>query len=300
MTIVAGFPGTGFVVLAADSEEGGGLAKSSVHKIALIDKGNCKCLIGGAGHGDFIDLAVQHVDEQLPATADVKVTRAKLEAVVTDIYAKRIDLYPEYQREDLAFELLCAVWSKKDGQPQLVRVRRSACLRRKTPEAIGIGTYLARYLTATLGSNDMGLGQAMRLAIHIIGQAKKYVTSCGGSTQAMAISADGKVIDLQQQLITQYETATSLIVEDVAKVIFYATDPVMTGMDVGKMKTAIEAGMAQWAAQLPFKLIGMIGLPPALIAQYQAATAAATATAAAKVDTEDQPSNSTNSSTDQT
>jgi 20S proteasome alpha/beta subunit len=294
MTIVAGFPGTGFVVLAADSEEGGGLAKSSVHKIAVVDKGNCKCLIGGAGHGDFIDLAVQHVDEQLPVTADVKMARAKLEAVVTDIYAKRIDLYPEYQRDDLAFELLCAVWSKKDVQPQLVRVRRSACLRRKAPEAIGIGTYLARYLMATLGSPDMQLHQAVRLAIHIIAQAKKYVTSCGGSTQAMAIGADGHLIDLNQQLIAQYETATSLIVEDVAKVVFYATDPVLTGMDGEKMKTALEAGMAQWAAQLPFKLIGMMGLPPALITQHQAA--------ATSVNPEptNQPSNPTSFSTDRT
>src|SRR4051812_10492822 len=72
MTIVAGFPGLNFVVLAADSEEGGGIAKSSVHKIALIDKTNCKCLIGGAGHGDFIALAVQQAEEQIPATADIK------------------------------------------------------------------------------------------------------------------------------------------------------------------------------------------------------------------------------------
>jgi 20S proteasome alpha/beta subunit len=235
MTIVAGFPGNGFVVLAADSEEGGGLAKSSVHKIALVDKGNCKCLIGGAGHGDFIDLAVQHADEQISVTSDVKTMRQKLEAIVTDIYAKRIDLYPEHQREDLSFELLCALWSKRDGPPKLVRVRRSAGLLRKTPEAIGIGTYLARYLIATLGSDKMTLPQTMRLAIHVIAQAKKYVTYCGGSTQAIAIGTNGDLIDLTPPLIAQYETATSLLVEDIAKVVFYATDPVLTGMDAAKL-----------------------------------------------------------------
>lgn len=225
MTIVAGFPITGFVVLAADSEEGGALAKSSVRKIALVDKGNCKCLIGGAGHGDFIDLAVQHMDEQLPNTADVKVARTKLEAIVTDIYASRIDRYPEHQRDDLAFELLCAIWSKKDIQPRLVRVRRSAALVKKTPEAIGIGTYLARYVIDTLGSADMNLFQAMRLATHVIGQAKKYVSYCGGSTQAMALAMDGNVIDLQANVVAQYELTTSIFVEDIAKIVFYATDP---------------------------------------------------------------------------
>jgi hypothetical protein len=114
----------------------------------------------------------------------------------------------------------------------------------------------------------------------------------------MAIGTDGKVIDLSQPLIAQYETATSLTVDDVAKVVFYATDPVMTGMDGEKLKAAIELGMAQWAAQLPLKLIEMIGLPPALLAQYRAGNAAAVASAPAEPDI--QSSNPTNSSTDHT
>jgi hypothetical protein len=70
-------------------------------------------------------------------------------------------------------------------------------------------------------------------------------------------------------------------------------------MDEEKIKMAIEAGMTQWAAQLPFKLISMMGLPPALIAQHQAATAATAAAAAAKADAENQSSNQTTSSIDQ-
>src|SRR5258708_6437728 len=49
VTIIAGFPITGFVLLGADAEEGGGYAKSSVRKIATIDDADYKCLIGGAG-----------------------------------------------------------------------------------------------------------------------------------------------------------------------------------------------------------------------------------------------------------
>lgn len=243
MTIVAGFPGPGFVVLAADSEEGGGIAKSSVHKIALIDKGSCKCLIGGAGHGDFIDLAVQQAEEQLSVTSDLKVMRNKLEAIVTEIYAKRIDYYPEHQRDDLTFELLCALWSKKDGAPVLVRVRRSASLVRNTPEAIGIGTYLARYLIATLGGTPSSSNafQTLRLATYVIAQAKKYVSSCGGSTQVLSIGADGSVAEMPSQMTNQYELATSVLFEDIAKVVFYATDPLTTGFDGEKMKAALEA-----------------------------------------------------------
>lgn len=296
MTIVAGFPLTGFVVLAADSEEGGGIAKSSVHKIAFVDKDNCKCLIGGAGHGDFIDLAVQHAEEQIPANADLKVMRQKLESIVTDIYANRIDRYPPHERDDLAFELLCALWSKKDKEPRLVRVRRSACLVRKTPEAIGIGTYLARYVIATLGSDEMQITQAIRLATYLIAQAKKYVTSCGGSTQVMVISADGQVVEVPTAMITQSELTTALFVEEIAKIVFYATDPLLTGFDGDKIREAIDHGIARWGEQLPMKFLTMSGLPPELLAQQQAATTQPTAATAAT----DPSSNPTNSSTDQT
>jgi 20S proteasome alpha/beta subunit len=295
MTIVAGFPTPDAVVLAADSEEGGGISKSSVHKIAVIDKGNCKCLIGGAGHGDFIDLATQHADEQIPTNADLKVVRQKLEAIVTDIYAKRIDLYPDHQREDLAFDLLCALWSKKDGIPRLVRVRRSACLVRKTPEAIGIGTYLARYLMATLGDDSLNWPQAIRLAVYVIAQAKKYVSYCGGGTQVVILKSDGGVTEVPPILISQYELTTSLIVEDVAKILFYGTDPILTGMDGDKIKTAVESGIAAWAAQLPIKFATMSGLPLALMMAQSATTQASTENAQP-----DQSSSATSSSTDQT
>jgi 20S proteasome alpha/beta subunit len=300
MTIVAGFPGSGFVALAADSEEGGGIAKSSVHKIALIDKGNCKCLIGGAGHGDFIDLAVQHAEEQIPVTGDVKVIRQKLETIVTDIYANRIERYPEHQQDQLSFELLCAVWSKKDGQPKLVRVVRSAALVKKTPEAIGSGTYLARYLFDTLGGSTGGLNilQAMRLLTHVIAQAKKYVSYCGGATQAVSIASDGRYVEIPENLINQYRLMDSVIVEDIARVVFYATDPISTEMNGEKLKLALEAGIAQWSARLIPKLFAATGLPAVAIAQQQQAAAAAAA--AAEKPPEDQPINPTNSSTDQT
>ena len=294
MTIVAGFPGTGFVVLAADSEEGGGLAKSSVHKIALVDKGNCKCLIGGAGHGDFIDLAVQQAEEQIPTTADTKVMRQKLESIVTDIYANRIERYPDYQRDDMGFELLCALWAKKDGTPKLARVRRSACLLRKTPEAIGIGTYLARYLIATLGSDNLSLTQTFRLATYLIEQVKKYVAHCGGSTQVMALTFDGTTLDVPAPLIAQSELTTSLILEDMSKLIFYATDPLTTGFDGDKMKTALEEGLTKWGEQLPVKFITKLGLPPELFVQQQAVTPADPGSA------HNQPSSPTSSSKDQT
>jgi hypothetical protein len=56
-------------------------------------------------------------------------------------------------------------------------VRRSAALLRKVPEAIGIGTHLARYLIATLSRPNMTIFQASRLAVYVIEQAKNCASS---------------------------------------------------------------------------------------------------------------------------
>ncbi len=265
MTIVAGFPGPGFVVLAADSEEGGGLTKSSVHKIALIDKGDSKVLIGGAGHGDFIDLAVQHADEQIAPKSDLKTIRVKLERIVTDIYSQRIESYPEHQREQCEFHLLCALWSQREAgkSPQLIRVGRAVSLIRRAPEAIGIGTYLARYLMATLGIEGHDVYKAVRLAIYVIAQAKKYVAQCGGQTQVVVLSNDGTVVEIASHLMAQHELTSTLLVEQFSKLLFYATDPVEHGMDGDKMKAAIESGVADLTAkfQNPVFLLQQLGIP---------------------------------------
>jgi hypothetical protein len=73
-----------------------------------------------------------------------------------------------------------------------------------------------------------------------IAQAKKYVSYCGGSTQVVVIAADGQVIEVAPTIISQNELMTALIVEDVAKVVFYATDPLTTGFDGDKMKEAVD------------------------------------------------------------
>lgn len=268
MTIVAGFPNLTFVALAADSEEGGGeLAKSSVRKIAQIDKGDVKCLIGGAGNGDFIDLAVQHADEQFTSKLDRKAVGKKLEAIVTDIYANRIDKYPEHERDALWFELLCAVWVRRDTFPQLLRVRRSACLPRASPEVIGSGTYLARYLIATLGRPSMDPYQTIRLAAYVIGQAKRFVKGCGDQTQIMSIGADGTISEMPPVVVNQNDLSTSLFVEDLARVIFFATDPMTTQFDGDKIRKAIEAGIAEWASQLPTRLLERTGIPAQFLMQ---------------------------------
>jgi 20S proteasome alpha/beta subunit len=261
MTIVAGFPGNGFVVLAADSDETGGLTKSSVRKIAVIDKADCKCIIGGAGNGDFIDLAVQQLNAELQPPFSVSAINELIEDIVTQIYADRIDTYPAHEQDSLGFELLCAVWVKDDQlAPQLIRVRRALHLVRTAPETIGIGSYLARYLIATLARPQMSLMNAYRLAVYLVAQVKKHAQDCGGSSQVIGITSDGTTVQLWPATITQHEYTASVVMERAMPFLLYTTDP--HAIDAERINKAVDFAAEQIKKELAV-ILPLLPAPPA-------------------------------------
>lgn len=251
MTIVAGFPGNGFVVLAADSDEAYAITKSSIRKLAMIDAGDCKCIIGGAGHGDTIDLAVQMVRGELQPPYSMQGVCERIEQVVTHIYSTRIDSYPESLRRALGFELLCAVWVKDyPAGAQLIRVRRAIYLFRNAPEAIGAGAELARYLIATLAPDSRSIAQAYRMAVYLIEQVKRHAVDCGGDTQVIGIGSDGRIVELTQTTIKQYEESASIIMGGAMKFLFYLTDPIAAQINKVEVGKAIDFATAQMKEQL--------------------------------------------------
>jgi hypothetical protein len=290
MTIIAGFPGNGFVVLGADSDESGGLAKASVRKIAVIDKGECKCLIGGAGHGDFIDLAVQQINAELHPPFSVIAVNELIEDIVTNIYSERIDSYPVHEQDDLRFELLCGVWVKDDPiAPQLIRVSRALHLVRTAPETIGVGSYLARYLIATLTTldNNTMITAAFRLAVYLIAQVKKHAKDCGGQTQVLGITKDGRVMKLKEATIAQHENTASIVMERAMPFLLYTTDPYWISRD--KINEAVDFAAQKIKEELADAL-PQLPAPPAQPTQGELMVPPATSTPSSPlVETEQQP-----------
>jgi 20S proteasome alpha/beta subunit len=290
MTIVAGFPGNGFVVLAADSDEAGGLAKASVRKVAVIDKGECKCLIGGAGHGDFIDLAVQQLNAELRPPFSVVAVNELIEDIVTGIYSERIDSYPVHEQDDLRFELLCAVGVKDDPiAPQLIRVSRALHLVRTAPETIGAGSYVARYLIATLAPNTASVMFAFRLAVYLVAQVKKHAKDCGGESQVIGITQDGRVTHLLEATIARHEETASIIMERAMPFLLYTTDPYWISRD--KVDEAIDFAAAKIKEELA-EAMPQLPAPPAQPTQGElpVITPEATATPSTpSVETDQQP-----------
>ena len=240
MTIIAGFPVTGFVVLGADTEEGSAVHKAAVRKIEpLIGEGYC-CFVGGAGGSNFIDQTIQEAREAIselnpPTLEDIRTT---LEYVTTEVYTDRIDKLPAQEADDARFELLCAVWTAKDQRAELVRIGRGYSLVRHRPDVVGLGDYLASYLIETL-RQDAGRRQAERLCAYILAKCKAHVQGCGGASQIIVLADDGKVQQVPQFVITEDEIAADILMGGF-QMLFNWTDIIGWGGRSEKIDEVVE------------------------------------------------------------
>lgn len=241
MTLIVGFPIDHAVVLGADGEEGTDIHKASVRKIESLKGVGYQCWLAGAGDSNFIDLAIQEAREAIaelnpPTLADIRET---LEYVVTDIYTERIDKLPEREAERARFELLCANWVEKDQRAELVKVGRGYHLVRNRPDVLGMGDYLASYLIETLGQDIVTRRQAERLAVYILAKAKAHVQSCGGRTQLIYVSDNGKTEEVPQFVITEDEIASDVVMSG-ARFLFQWTDIIGWRGNLQKINEVVE------------------------------------------------------------
>jgi 20S proteasome alpha/beta subunit len=257
MTIVAGFtgkgvlePGVGFfadrhyVVLGADSEESGGYIKSAVRKVATVDKGDCKCLIAGAGSGDFIDFAIQESATKLSLGSSLADIRRQIEAVVSDIYATRIAQYPPDEQREHRFELLCGIWVRNEGV-QLVRVTRAVSLVLDSPATIGIGADLARYIIDSFNYPNMTLYHATRLTAYLLSEVKKHVPMCGGTSQVVWMDETGKSMELLPGSVGEHERSTALVMSTIGHTLLHFADPMGWGFNLSRVDVVVDDAAAR-------------------------------------------------------
>jgi hypothetical protein len=250
VTVIVGFTGKGavggngqyssdlpYVMLAADSEQGGQFLKSSVRKLEVVSGPDWKALIGGAGDGNFIDLAVQEFHRRAIPQSSLDDLRVLLEEIVTDIHEERIKAYSLQGRE---FSLLCALWTKAEGV-RLVVVDVGYSLTKDVPTAIGFGDELANYIVSTYHFPTVSLYQCGRLGVYLLSQVKAHVMYCGGESKVAWLLGDGSHGELFQDTITQHEKSNAAVMTSGARGLLYLVDPLGWNNDLRQVDVAVDA-----------------------------------------------------------
>lgn len=238
VTIIAGFPSKRFVVLAADSQESYGYSKTYVTKIARIEWPEAKCLIGGAGGSEFIELAVQKLRELPAPPSTLTALRDSVGGVVGDIRRNELTTLAEDQREIYAPALLVAGWSKREGV-RLIEAEHSG-LFQDSPSAIGLGGYLARYLIDTYHLKLLDLYQTVRFAAYVLHEVEQYVQDCAGPSRIMWLDDHGGEGELSQEAIAQHELSSTTVIDAGARWLLHGVDPMAWDFDLAGVSHAVD------------------------------------------------------------
>jgi len=202
VTIALSFQCQGGVVLAADSQitKEGGLKynEKKIFDFWYRDFGAVMCY---AGSPDIMNLVCERMDREVfhsfvgesvvpgPPTSEWNtLMRAKLKDVLKNIFKEHGSKHE--------IELLCALYNKEEGI-SVFRARGAVVSLAEPAECLGVGdSSVLRFLSDLFLSEEMTIQQGLVLACYMVAKAKTYIAGCGGPTQAVFVTHNGKMRNL--------------------------------------------------------------------------------------------------------
>jgi hypothetical protein len=194
LTIAAGFICTDGIVICADTQETiPGYVKTHTQKMKLMRSPFFNIAFTGAGDGELIDMTVQEMDIALarekPTTEwDIRQTLKK--SLLDTFHAQILcdpDILPEH-RPDLLIAL------QYDAGTLLYKATGTKIFRLESSVCVGSGLLMAKSLIAQLFDPGMNLAQGSLVAMHVLNQAKRWVDGCGGNSDVLMLSNQGRTI----------------------------------------------------------------------------------------------------------
>ncbi len=206
MTIAVGFRCVDGIMLCADTQETiGGFLKKKTTKIdvrgsSVYPFGSasvpgemarpCAVFAGAAEDAAFLDSLIDKLWAAMEPKGKEGI-EAMIDAAEDALLARYGALLPLYPSGFPDTAILVGIWANDDCE--LIKISGPILNRRIGLEAIGIGTYLATYITGRLVYPKSWLSLSVPVGMYVIDQAKLYVDGCSGETQMTVIRANGRI-----------------------------------------------------------------------------------------------------------
>jgi 20S proteasome alpha/beta subunit len=191
MTIAAGFPYQGGILLCADTQHEGGATKLFSAKIGLIDCPVGKIGFAYAGNAAFAVSAIQKCSTKMRNVSKLDRMVPGLEEVIAREYRRTVYAHPDRNSDwQIPYSLLFAVW-RKDSQSWLFATHETTLRNVLEFQCIGIGSDVANYLIAPTYTNYLSEANAIYLATFMLSQVSLYVPGCGGPLHILVLRDNG-------------------------------------------------------------------------------------------------------------
>jgi 20S proteasome alpha/beta subunit len=205
VTVALGLSGKDGIVICSDSQETiSGYIKLDKRKVHLnLMAPNRALAIAGAGTSDYIDAAAERISRNFPVTESMSEVRDFLEETLLDFFDKHLARWSSFsEQERPSVELLIAV----SLQEKIKLFHYSGTiLHQVDSKAIGAGVLLANDLIRQNYRYAGGCEELAKTAIYVLRKVKKSVDTCGGFTDLVAMTSNGRVAILSTPEIEALE-----------------------------------------------------------------------------------------------
>jgi len=160
-------------------------------------------VFAGAGDVDLMDMTIEKMVSRIRSEKKtLEKVKEAIEETVLHVHARHIMADP-YEPKPM-FSLLIGIWTR-DTHAQLLKTSSTAVARVDKFECIGTGHSLASYLADTLAFKTMTTRNAELLCAYILKRAKQYAPYCGGESNVLTLTNDGKANALSLDAIGEKE-----------------------------------------------------------------------------------------------
>jgi hypothetical protein len=193
MTIAAGFVAEDGVVVCADSQHTGTMAKFDQKKIRDMVSGDSYLVLGGAGTSDYIDMAGDLIEDKFKKCRKGESSiRRIIKDAVLEVYRNHI--IPFWQANDTrAPQVFLIVAARLAGGLYLWKCSETAISRCQRSAFVGIGSETANRLASWLLPRRQTLAVTQVIAKEIMAETKRTVPDCGGLTHLCSMPIKGVI-----------------------------------------------------------------------------------------------------------
>jgi len=234
MTIAAGFRFSDGILLCADTQHtypgAMKLHASKIVRASFAAQGGTLMAAAISGNVPYAHMAVSHCERAILKKAPVQMNSVELvlavEDALEDFHQRHVYGHPGFQRAGGPdFQLLVALWPHADKNLTLLVSNDSAVTQVIDYECVGSGSFLAHYLIPTIFRHSkMGLKDTVNIAVHVLRETKDYVDTCGGGSEFIVITKDGKFSPPGYMQISSGESLSRVYREAMRRLYVYAAD----------------------------------------------------------------------------
>jgi hypothetical protein len=250
MTIAAGFPYDGGVLLCCDSLHEAGTVKFNASKLDSHEFPGGEMGFAFAGNTAFAITEIQKIKTALSNVDDPEKVVSEIERIHDRQYRKTVYAHPDRSTDYAIPYWLLLAYHPKNAQTSLYATHDATIRRVGEFVSIGIGRELASYLVKPSYGMYLSEKEVVTLASYMLNRVKDFVPGCGGPSSFLALRDDGGINYLsspaQSRMDETAENFDRLSQEILFSMIDIEYDDVLLEMKIDAFEEWIESKRKGW------------------------------------------------------